>query len=166
MTQIEAFCSSEYAEIDKILKSEFVDYMFKLRELSADIMTHECDISSDEDDLKKLTSLSFKDSKLQQTLSNIKQDFCKQSDIYKKKDTLEEMYARKRQMLDNIKSLLDTEGSHSLVCPVCFEKNVSCFIKTCGHTFCLKCINMLKYQKCPMCRVDFDTYEIKNLIYS
>jgi hypothetical protein len=164
---IEPFDDSEYAEIDEELKNEFTDYMYKYRELSADIITAECDIESDENDIKKLETLSsIKNNKLHSDIEKMKLEFFNETNIEQKRNELDRMCSRKRKMIDNIKSLLDTEGSHSLLCPVCLEKNVNCFLKTCGHTFCLKCLNTLRQQKCPMCRNEFDNYEIKNLIFS
>ena len=55
-----------------------------------------------------------------------------------------------QDMLDNFKSLIETQ----LQCSVCSEIYASSTTVSCGHTFCLECIEewKLKKRNCPICR--------------
>ena len=49
----------------------------------------------------------------------------------------------------------------ALTCPIGFEiyndnTNKPFTLDSCGHTFCIKCIQLLKIKSCPQCRKIFD----------
>jgi len=71
-------------------------------------------------------------------------------------------YALKRRITETKKrvdSILTnkTEISISTViceCPVCFV-DTNCILKTCKHTICTTCVEMLTEPRCPLCRQEF-----------
>lgn len=163
---IEAFDANDFAEVsDLMLKEEFVNYVSQYKILDNKIVCHEDEIERIECDIKKLT-LDLYDEDTNTEIYKLKSNLEEKTKYTEKKKELDDMYLKKCRMLDNIKNLLQVEGTHSLICPVCFEKNVNSFIRQCGHTFCSFCINSVRHKNCPMCRSHFDIFDIKSLIFS
>lgn len=50
-----------------------------------------------------------------------------------------------------------------LLCPVCLDSNKNSVLKTCGHTYCYKCLKellKLKQKNCPTCKKEFELSDI------
>jgi hypothetical protein len=59
-------------------------------------------------------------------------------------------------------------GEAENMCPICLETppRIPCFMVPCGHTFCLKCCELLFQDKhepisCPLCRQTLDGFTEK-----
>ena len=160
---------TEYAEFstvdDSVLKKEFIDYMTEYKVLKDQIERLEHTIKNDEEDFMNL-HITLYNTDLQFKINQLCKEFSEKARIDEQRKVLTDLYTKKTSMAQTIKSLLEIEGTHSLVCPICFERNVNSFIKVCGHTFCTACINSNKKPLCPMCREHYGFNDIKNLIYS
>lgn len=71
-----------------------------------------------------------------------------------------QFYAKMGRGSDNTKS-----RGNKLSCAVCGEeystyKSIP-FVLPCGHTFCLPCTGKLKPQKCPYCKLEFFSFQIR-----
>ncbi|KZT03708.1 uncharacterized protein LAESUDRAFT_659264 [Laetiporus sulphureus 93-53] len=57
----------------------------------------------------------------------------------------------------------------SSACDVCMEtydNERDPHLISCGHTFCLSCLELLIPQRCPLCRRDFDPDQVRRLYVS
>ena len=59
------------------------------------------------------------------------------------------------------KELLPLKHIKKNICGICFESEVNCFNKNCGHSFCGVC--MKKTTKCASCRIKINPGDIKNI---
>jgi hypothetical protein len=56
------------------------------------------------------------------------------------------------------KEILPLKGIKKNICGICFESEVNCFNKNCGHSFCGLC--MKKTTKCASCRIKINPGDI------
>lgn len=96
----------------------------------------------------KTTSDKIAEEKLQ------KQRLAKQfEEIIQIKDTVEQQLEERKLELESLQRRQE-EAKEKELCGVCFE-NIKDHVLTCGHLFCLPCIQHL-HKRCPLCRLEFD----------
>ena len=59
------------------------------------------------------------------------------------------------------KELLPLKNIKKNICGICFESEVNCFNKNCGHSYCGVC--MKKTTNCAACRIKINRGDIKNI---
>jgi rubrerythrin len=156
----------ELAEFsDDFIKTEFIDYITELRQLTNDIDVLDTKLQHIEEDEKSL-EIVLNDYELKAEIDAIKLKFKEKHKIDTFREELNVMYTKRRRMVDNIKSLLSLEDTYSLVCPICFERTVNTFLSGCGHTFCAICIHANTKRSCPLCRNLYSCENVKSLIFS
>lgn len=156
----------ELAEFaDDFIKTEFIDYITELKQLTYEIEALDTKLQHIEDDEQSL-EVVLNDYELKAEIDAIKSKFKEKHNIDTFRDELNVMYTKRRRMVDNIKSLLSLEESYSIVCPICFERSVNTFLNGCGHTFCAICIHANTKRSCPLCRNIYNSENIKSLVFS
>lgn len=156
----------ELAEFDdEFIKTEFIDYITELKQLTYEIEALDTKLQHIEEDEQNL-DIILNDYELKAEIDAIKLKFKEKHKIDTFRDELNVMYAKRRKMIDNIKSLLSLEESYSLVCAICFERTVNTFLDGCGHTFCALCIHANTKRSCPLCRKLYNSENIKSLVFS
>lgn len=150
------------------IKKEFVSYVSNYKNVcrQIDILSETIkDTEHDEEVLQK-THKELKDPmiamKIYEILSNLKSS----NVLVDTRITLMDMIETKKHMIENIHMMTSIDPDQCLLCPVCFERNVSRYLKTCGHTFCVQCVGSLRMTTCPVCRARFDTSSVCSLTFS
>lgn len=156
----------EFASFDYV-KTEFDKVNDEIQKLKMNIDEHEKTISIlefNESLLKNITE-TLQDVILVEQITKILFEYKNNHNIDGIRVNLQELYTKKNELVRNVKSLFSST-TDSPPCSVCIDLSVDTFLKSCGHTFCTRCVARNKNQKCPQCRTPYSYDDIKSLIFS
>lgn len=165
---VASFITEEFASFDSV-RTEFDKVTDEISKLKMNIEENESRISRLEfhESLLKNIIENVQDNELQTKLSALLEEYTTLHNIQEIRGTLQQLYSKKAELIRNVKLLFAcSEPTNNSICSVCLDMSVDSFLKTCGHTFCTRCIARNKNLRCPQCRAEYVYTDVRSLVFS
>jgi hypothetical protein len=146
-------------QIDTDLIENFVKLKNKFNEISTKLRDYKKEFDENANKIKTSTTKiqELIDESNDKELTDVLTKRIKTNPLHQKNEELEILIGELEKELVPLKDI-DIKKN---ICGICFESEVNCFNKNCGHSFCETC--MKKTTKCAACRIKINPGDIKNI---